>query len=262
MTFFSTIFAILTSFAAAYTFFAFYLFTINLNWFLPATVDAANNTPANRDFKLDVAINIGLFFLFGLMHSLTARKSFKSLFGLHHERAAFLLVTVIFMNIFLLNWRPLVYPTTQTKTETYHWVLFGICQAIGMFLFVMTNIVFKEDDVFGLYRCYQLLTIGKVTERKEACSSGFPYNIVRHPMYLGILFMLGGELIIPQFRTVSRLCFLGVAILYLRIGMGYEERDLVRKFGKDYEEYSKRVDSLIPFSFFTRMFSGDRKKIE
>jgi len=70
------------------------------------------------------------------------------------------------------------------------------------------------------------------------------YSVVRHPMYLGALMILLGVLFL-KFSLLA----LAIALVYLVLSSwmaSYEERDLVRKLGRRYLDYQKRVSKLIP----------------
>ena len=70
----------------------------------------------------------------------------------------------------------------------------------------------------------------------------FLYTIVRHPMYLGAIFVLWST---PA-MTHGRLLFASAMTLYILIGIQFEERDLERIFGDVYRVYKQRVPMLIP----------------
>ena len=69
---------------------------------------------------------------------------------------------------------------------------------------------------------------------------------VRHPLYLGIVVVLLGLLVYqPDWKHLT---FGLAAFLYIRIGIYYEERKLIRVFGNQYLNYRKRTPMLIPFT--------------
>jgi protein-S-isoprenylcysteine O-methyltransferase Ste14 len=70
------------------------------------------------------------------------------------------------------------------------------------------------------------------------------FGIVRHPIYLAsILFYLG--LLVISFSIIATgIWFLIIAFYYFN--SKYEEKLLMDKFGRDYEEYKKEVPMLIP----------------
>jgi protein-S-isoprenylcysteine O-methyltransferase Ste14 len=69
------------------------------------------------------------------------------------------------------------------------------------------------------------------------------YRWMRHPLYTaGLLFLW----LTPE-MTVNRLVFYTCVTLYILIGAYFEERKLVREFGKEYEDYRAKTPMLVPF---------------
>jgi len=70
------------------------------------------------------------------------------------------------------------------------------------------------------------------------------HRLVRHPLYSGtILFVWGLFFIFPMLNN-----FIAVLLLtiYVLIGISFEEKKLIKEFGKKYEEYILNVPMLIP----------------
>ncbi len=65
---------------------------------------------------------------------------------------------------------------------------------------------------------------------------------VRHPLYLGTLLVVWGLAGSP-----FGLCTAIGATVYILVGIRYEERDLVRRFGDRYGDYRRRVPMLFPW---------------
>ncbi len=79
---------------------------------------------------------------------------------------------------------------------------------------------------------------GKVREKPQVISTGV-FSIVRHPIYLGsILLYLG--LVIFTLSILSFLIWILIFIFYYLISR-YEEKLLVERFGRVYEDYKKKV---------------------
>jgi protein-S-isoprenylcysteine O-methyltransferase Ste14 len=67
--------------------------------------------------------------------------------------------------------------------------------------------------------------------------TSFPYNVVRHPVYLGWVLVVFG---VPR-MTWSRLLMACLSTAYLVVAVPWEERLLLREFGRAYDEYKQRV---------------------
>lgn len=71
------------------------------------------------------------------------------------------------------------------------------------------------------------------------------FCLVRHPVYLGsILFYFG--MLVLTLSLFTAIAFIAIVIFYHYIAL-YEERLLLEKYGKGYEEYVKRVPMWIPW---------------
>lgn len=72
------------------------------------------------------------------------------------------------------------------------------------------------------------------------------YGVVRNPIYSSVTFFILPAVALLTFTwvylAVSVFLYVGVMIF-----IGTEERQLMRAFGKAYEDYLTRVDRLIPF---------------
>jgi protein-S-isoprenylcysteine O-methyltransferase Ste14 len=70
------------------------------------------------------------------------------------------------------------------------------------------------------------------------------HKYIRHPLYTGtILLMIG---ICIAFPYVKNGLFLILSIIYIVIGIHYEEKKLVVWFGEEYKSYQRKVKKLIP----------------
>ncbi len=75
----------------------------------------------------------------------------------------------------------------------------------------------------------------------------FPFNIVRNPMYLGLLISMASS---THLITEKALLNFACLFAYVLIGVYFEERQLIKIFGGDYLEYQKSVSKLLPTSVF------------
>jgi protein-S-isoprenylcysteine O-methyltransferase Ste14 len=88
----------------------------------------------------------------------------------------------------------------------------------------------------------------KATDMKatETLQVTGPYQLVRHPLYLGwMLFVFGAANM-----SVDRFTFAVISSLYLVIAIPFEERSLVAVFGDQYSKYQDRVRwRVIPYVY-------------
>jgi protein-S-isoprenylcysteine O-methyltransferase Ste14 len=85
--------------------------------------------------------------------------------------------------------------------------------------------------------------VGLTQEKKELQTHGI-LQYLRHPIQAGIiLIVIGFFFLIPNLPTlISCLCIL----VYIPIGLYFEEKKLVAIYGDQYIEYRKRVPAIIP----------------
>jgi methanethiol S-methyltransferase len=70
------------------------------------------------------------------------------------------------------------------------------------------------------------------------------YSYMRHPLYFGLLLIFSGYFLVSA--TVGSLIHLLCLVVYLPIGIYFEEKNLVQKYGGEYENYKKKVPSIFP----------------
>ena len=87
---------------------------------------------------------------------------------------------------------------------------------------------------------------GRVTIKQDhALITSGPYAWVRHPIYTGILLMIGGSAlaIATLMAFIGFMVFLAGVIIKLR----QEEGLMMRRFPGSYPDYRRRVKRLVPF---------------
>ena len=115
--------------------------------------------------------------------------------------------------------------------------------SIGM-SFLIFGIVFNEWARHILGK--QWSGAARILKKHKLITSG-PYSVVRHPMYFANILMHIGCIIIINSYVLLGLFLLIVLILGYRIKI--EEQELLKKFGKNYEIYRKKVALIIPFIY-------------
>jgi len=90
----------------------------------------------------------------------------------------------------------------------------------------------------GLFKKYQ--TTVKPDEKPTYLIKNGPFRISRHPMYLGMLSILLGAAILLG----SIVAFIFPLIFFIVVSQKFiplEEKNLVRIFGKEYQDYKKKT---------------------
>ena len=82
------------------------------------------------------------------------------------------------------------------------------------------------------------------THRTEKIITTGIYSRVRHPQYLGALLAhIAISILLSALYSLLLTAFLGI---YIYLISWKEEKELINEFGKDYEEYKKKVPMFIP----------------
>ena len=118
----------------------------------------------------------------------------------------------------------------------------GIILSVAALILAFASVVFIVRAVKTLGK--QWATAARIIDHHELITEG-PYRIVRNPIYAGMLGML-----IATGLAVSRLpaMLAGIALFWIGtlIRVRVEEKLLLATFGEQFEEYKRKVPSLIP----------------
>lgn len=71
------------------------------------------------------------------------------------------------------------------------------------------------------------------------------YRFVRHHIQTGVVVAM---LATPDMMTVGRAVLALGMLVYIAVGLFFEERDLVTEFGDTYRDYRRRVPGVLPFT--------------
>lgn len=191
-------------------------------------------------------VNIALVLMFGLHHSITARKPFKDwltkTLPKPIERSTFVLLSGVLLAILVVNWQPIGGNIWSVEEgSVLYFALYGLFFTGWTILFISTFII-NHFDLFGLRQTYLELVNQPYTHLKFKVS--WFYNYVRHPLYFGGILGLWAT----PYMSATHLVFAILLTGYFVVGTIFEERDLVKEFGKLYLEYKKRTPMLIPFT--------------
>ncbi len=218
------------------------LFTLYIGgWeFLPRHI----NLPQTLTTTEAIMIDLGLVLLFGLQHTLMARKGFKkwilTCLPEPMERATYVLLSGIALGLVYLFWQPIDGVVWNFSGSTVGTIMIGL-YIFGWTFSTVATFIINHFELFGLSQAYRHLKSLPVP--KENFKVRFFYTFVRHPIQLGIMIGLWAT----PLMTYGHLLFAILFSVYIMIGLAYEEKDLLAEFGETYRAYRKRVGMLVPF---------------
>ncbi len=190
---------------------------------------------------MSAAILITAIAIWGIVHSLTASLEAKAAFRKQlGERAARLyrLGYNIFsvLSFLPIAWLRLTLPDQPLYRVPPPWSWLMLAgQAGGLVLLVAAVLHTDTLSFVGLRQLFDAPRQGTLVR------SGL-YRWVRHPIYSAGLLILW---LTPVMSVNTLVLYLGLT-LYILIGAWFEERKLVREFGKEYEDYRQSTPMLIP----------------
>jgi protein-S-isoprenylcysteine O-methyltransferase Ste14 len=195
----------------------------------------------------DAAINITIFALFALQHSLFARTRVKRrvarLIDARLERSAYVWISSALLVGVCVGWRPI--PGVLYRADgVVRGVLFAV-QAAGVLL------VLKGA---GVIDALELAGIRQVMSDRPAPPEGGtsvapdvpphsplqirgPFRVIRHPIYAGWMLMVFA---VPT-MTANRLLFAAISSAYLILAIPWEETSLFEAHGDRYRAYQRTV---------------------
>jgi protein-S-isoprenylcysteine O-methyltransferase Ste14 len=200
------------------------------NLVVPKSVDSGPVGPMSMALPIDLA----LVALFGLQHSVMARQDFKTWWSRivpeSVERSTYVLFSSLALILLFWQWRPIPAAIWSVESQAVAALLYGLALA-GWITSGAASMLIDHGSLFGL------------AEAKETPfrTPGL-YKYVRHPIYFGSLLAFWST---PR-MTAGHLLFSASMTAYIFIGMFFEERDLVRRFGGSYLEYQKTVPMIVP----------------
>jgi protein-S-isoprenylcysteine O-methyltransferase Ste14 len=209
------------------------------NFLVPRSID----TPSSVPLAEALAINLGLVLLFGLQHSVMARPAFKRLWTRiipqAIERSTYVLLSCIVTFLLVWFWQGIdlvIWDVQQPLGRTLLWGLF----AAGWLLVPATSLMIDHFDLFGTRQVWFYLR-GREYVAPEFRIPGL-YKWVRHPLYVGWALAFWAT---PT-MTLGHLLFASSLSVYMVLASMIEERDLVRHFGHQYEDYQRHVGAFVP----------------
>ena len=226
-------------YAASQAAFAYFILFLN-GVLVPKGIDDG----VARSLPVALALNLGLLALWGLQHSVMARRGFKErwtrLVPAHTERATYCLASAVALMVVMLGWTPTGGVAWAFDSALVRNGIIGL-QAAGWMLLFAASFEIDHYETFGLKQPFYAMK-GKSMPEFHFQTKRI-YRFVRHPIQTGIFI---GMWAAPTMSS-SHLMFASLMTVYILVGLYFEERDLVRQFGERYRRYQREVPRLLPW---------------
>lgn len=210
------------------------------NFLVPKSIDSVARGPAVTAVVIDVL----LLLLFAVQHSVMARPSFKRIWTRivpePIERSTYVMIANAVVILLMWQWRGIdrvVWDAEQPIVRAVLWGLF----AVGWLLVPVASLLINHFDLFGTRQVWLYLR-GRGYESLPFRTPSL-YKHVRHPLYVGWMIAFWAT---PT-MTAGHLLFAVVMTGYMIVAVVFfEERNLIEYFGRQYEDYRRRVPMFIP----------------
>lgn len=189
-----------------------------------------------------VLVDLALVSMFGLSHTVMARSGFKTwwtrVIPPWAERSTYVLFAGAMLAMVVVLWQPLPEPVWWVGGGVAAVALWLLC-ALGWAYMLAATFAIDQFDLFGLRQSY-LHAVGRPYE-PVPFKRRWMYRYSRHPIMAGVLV---GVWATPH-MTLGHLVLAAALSGYIAVGLWFEERDLVARFGERYRRYRVEVGALL-----------------
>lgn len=206
---------------------------------VPKTIDSGSVGDPTIAILIDVAV-LGVF---ALQHSIMARPAFKRLLTrlvpAQAERSTFVLFATAALALVCWQWRPLPQLAWSVEAPLAAAIITGLSW-LGWAILLISTFLISHFELFGLEQGF-----GRLLGREPAApgfATPFLYRWLRHPIYAGFILAFWAA---PR-MSVGHLVFALLTTGYILVGIWFEERDLIARFGERYRQYRRDVGMLLP----------------
>jgi protein-S-isoprenylcysteine O-methyltransferase Ste14 len=193
---------------------------------------------AMRSWPEALLADLALLLVFALSHSLMARDSFKQIylrrFPAATLRSSYGLVAATTLSGLMWQWQPIDTVVWAVRSEPGHWLLIGT-GAAGWLLAAVAYYSIGHLELLGLRPAWRYFK-DQPPAPPDLVTSGI-YRRLRDPMYIGFAIGLWST---PK-MTAGHLLLAAATTVYVLIGMRYERKDLVGRFGQRYLTWIETV---------------------
>ena len=179
--------------------------------------------------------------LWGIVHSWLASLGWKNFLG-RTLGDGFMRFYRLLYNLFaVISFLPILSLMVSLPDETLYqisapWSYLMLAGQIISALLLMASVM--QTDILSFAGLRQLFE----EEKRGNLVTGGLYRSVRHPLYTFSLLILW---LSPSMSLNSFIVYLSLTI-YVLVGIFFEERKLLREFGREYADYKANTPMLIP----------------
>lgn len=207
---------------------------------VPKSIDSGIEGPLGEA----LVVNLLLLGFFAVQHSVMARASFKRAWTRvvppALERSTFVLFTSLVLMLLYWQWRPITQPVWNFSSSAAI-VTVQVVFWFGWALLLVSTFLISHFELFGLRQVFADMRGRAIAEPQ--LRTPLVYRYVRHPIYLGFVLSFWATPVM----TAGHLLFAAATTGYILLGIWFEERDLVAKFGDQYRAYREQVGMLFPW---------------
>jgi protein-S-isoprenylcysteine O-methyltransferase Ste14 len=215
------------------------LFAASIGYFLWFYLFGLDARAATRDLGRAVTLNVTLFTIFALHHSVFARAGVRSWMARRVsprlERSIYVWIASVAFGAVCLWWAAIDRSVWDTDGVA-HVGLRGM-QFAGVAFTLWAAGALDSLSLAGIRQLNSPLPASGVETTSVTLQHTGPYGVVRHPIYFGWLLIVWPA---PT-MTVSHLIFAILSTAYLVAATFYEERSLHQTFGPAYADYARKV---------------------
>ena len=186
-----------------------------------------------------VTVNVILFTVFALHHSIFARDIFRKpitrLVGALERSTYVWTASALFIAI-CAWWRPIAGTVWRIDQPVLVWTI-RAAQLVGVWLTLRSALLIDFRQLAGFKQVGRVRSVPSSTDPPMEFRASGPYGWVRHPIYSGWFLLVFA---VPV-MTMTRFVFALTSSVYLLIAIPLEERSLRLSSGGAYDRYMREV---------------------
>ena len=192
-----------------------------------------------------IAIDVALFSIFALHHSIFARDTFRNritrMVGAL-ERSTYVWIASALFIATCAWWQPVAGVVWRIDQPVARWGI-QAAQLAGVWIVLRSAFAIDLLELAGVQQVWRVqkdapYRVGRVlSDPPPEFKTAGPYGWVRHPIYSGWFLMVFA---VPL-MTTTRFVFAATSSLYLLVAIPFEERSLRRSSSGAYDRYMRQV---------------------